>query len=307
VTRWLSFHLFHAGDHDRLIAEGVLPLMQRLRGSVKRYFFLRYWNGGTHLRLRLDCAGDPASVITAVRADLGEYLARHAAGPLSREDYERQCARMAGVDASMAAIDRQHRAEAAESLQPADSVQLRTYTFDAARYGGPEARALTEDHFWRSSELAAAVVTATLGRLGARVSLALQFITATASVIETQCDAAATLDGVAQVVAEASNAAEMEEAGGADVHEIVDCVRSGRRVPYQSPAVDALVRAWRDESAGMLDALLRLREANGLSIPPHLLLIDYLHLLDNRLGVTVGVECHLYRVVAAALATAEVN
>ena len=52
---WISLHIHRRGGMDHLLMGGVSPLIEHLRreGVLARWFFLRYWDGGPHLRLRL--------------------------------------------------------------------------------------------------------------------------------------------------------------------------------------------------------------------------------------------------------------
>lgn len=47
---WLSAHLFYAGDLHHLLRHLVIPLLQRTGYPA---FFIRYWECGPHIRLRL--------------------------------------------------------------------------------------------------------------------------------------------------------------------------------------------------------------------------------------------------------------
>ena len=47
---WLSAHLFYAGDLHHLLRHLVIPLLQRTGYPA---FFIRYWEYGPHIRLRL--------------------------------------------------------------------------------------------------------------------------------------------------------------------------------------------------------------------------------------------------------------
>jgi thiopeptide-type bacteriocin biosynthesis protein len=52
---WISLHVFYTGPLDRVITEAVGSLVGTFtsKGSIDGYFFLRYWESGPHLRLRL--------------------------------------------------------------------------------------------------------------------------------------------------------------------------------------------------------------------------------------------------------------
>jgi thiopeptide-type bacteriocin biosynthesis protein len=85
-TAWISAHLFHRGAMDDLITGTVAPLIGELNSSraLNGFFFLRYWEGGPHLRLRIL----PTSTAHAdrIRESLIErstrYLTQHPSPPI---------------------------------------------------------------------------------------------------------------------------------------------------------------------------------------------------------------------------------
>ncbi|MCX2491973.1 thiopeptide-type bacteriocin biosynthesis protein [Pedobacter sp. PF22-3] len=48
--KWLSLYLFHHGDADQLLKQLIYPFIKQWRTP---WFFIRYWEGGDHIRLRL--------------------------------------------------------------------------------------------------------------------------------------------------------------------------------------------------------------------------------------------------------------
>ncbi len=55
---WLSVHLFYT-NHDFLLINGVKPFIDAMKSKdlVLGYFFIRYWEKGPHIRLRLKVEG----------------------------------------------------------------------------------------------------------------------------------------------------------------------------------------------------------------------------------------------------------
>jgi thiopeptide-type bacteriocin biosynthesis protein len=58
--RWLSAHIFfrgnvHGDEADRVIVEFIKPLLEQCtdRGWIRRFFFIRYWEDGYHIRVRV--------------------------------------------------------------------------------------------------------------------------------------------------------------------------------------------------------------------------------------------------------------
>jgi thiopeptide-type bacteriocin biosynthesis protein len=57
-ARWSSYHLVYPGDLDALLLQVVRPVVNELwaDGIIDRFFFIRYPEGGNHVRLRLRIA-----------------------------------------------------------------------------------------------------------------------------------------------------------------------------------------------------------------------------------------------------------
>lgn len=51
--KWLSVYIFHQGDANKLLKQLVHPFIQQWNAP---WFFIRYWEGGDHIRLRLKAA-----------------------------------------------------------------------------------------------------------------------------------------------------------------------------------------------------------------------------------------------------------
>ncbi|MEV4411026.1 thiopeptide-type bacteriocin biosynthesis protein [Catellatospora sp. NPDC049609] len=149
---WLSLHCFAywpAGDLDRFLCRTVAPLLDRLRdeGRVADWFYIRYWEGGPHLRLRLR-GTDPATAAW-LRDELGRLLAE---APFTAADIDGEAYyRGLGGNAARSQADWHRHGDVREIA----------YVAETARYGGPDALATAEEVFCRSSEVAVRVVAAT--------------------------------------------------------------------------------------------------------------------------------------------------
>jgi len=58
--KWLSVYLFHFGDANQLLKQVVNPFIQQWHAP---WFFIRYWEGGDHIRLRLKAAENQHDLI----------------------------------------------------------------------------------------------------------------------------------------------------------------------------------------------------------------------------------------------------
>ncbi|KIH98113.1 hypothetical protein LP52_15650 [Streptomonospora alba] len=77
---WHSLHVvYYANDKDRLLLEGVRPLLRRLAPEVAATSFTRHWRLGPHVRIHVKCApaAVPALVRPAAEEIVGGFLARH--------------------------------------------------------------------------------------------------------------------------------------------------------------------------------------------------------------------------------------
>jgi hypothetical protein len=150
---WVSAHIYHGGDLDRLLTGAVRPLVAEL-GAGTDFFFLRYWDGGPHLRLRIPVAGPArrAEVEALVRDRCAAYLAGNPSpGRLSPAGYARTAAALARGEGLTTYLT---------ELQPDDSVALTPYRPEHDRYGHGPALAAVERHFVESSRIALRVLGA---------------------------------------------------------------------------------------------------------------------------------------------------
>lgn len=139
---WLSGHIFLRGDlfggaGDRAVLEVAAPFAQRAveEGTARRWFFIRYGERGLHLRLRL-LAEDPS-----VEGPLAAALAAHVA---------------AALPAELRGTPGEGPGQALPSGDP--SLLWIAYEPEVERYGGMEGVRLAEAFFHASSQAAPALL-----------------------------------------------------------------------------------------------------------------------------------------------------
>ncbi|GGQ66799.1 thiopeptide-type bacteriocin biosynthesis protein [Couchioplanes azureus] len=172
---WTSVHIHYHEPLEALIRDGVRPLIAAAGGLLTDWFFVRHWQAGPHLRLRL-CT--PPAAAPQVR----ELLERHVGGFLrarpSRKVVDPEEYRK--VAASLVAVERGQ--DQVEPLRPDNSMHHVPYRPEVARYGGtPEAMRAVERHFTASSEVAAELLAAAPGS-GRRTGQALAMMLVAAMV-----------------------------------------------------------------------------------------------------------------------------
>lgn len=116
---WLSVHLFYAGDLNHLLCLLVAPAVAQIGAP---FFFIRYWEGGPHIRWRLYVdETDEKQVKEYLEAAAGRYFLQY---PSQRRDEGYQT-----------------------PLLPNDSLQYITYIPEISRYGDERSIHLAEQQF----------------------------------------------------------------------------------------------------------------------------------------------------------------
>ncbi|MEV0460958.1 thiopeptide-type bacteriocin biosynthesis protein [Catellatospora methionotrophica] len=167
---WLSLHCFAywpAGDLDDFLCRTVATLLDRLRREqrIDDWFYIRYWEGGPHLRLRLRGA-DPATAAW-LREELGRLLAEAPFTPAALDGSTYYQA-LGGPAAQSKAGWHEH-----------GEVREIAYVAETPRYGGADALPIAEEVFCRSSDVATRIVAATADPR-ARLAAATELTIATA-------------------------------------------------------------------------------------------------------------------------------
>lgn len=81
VLTWVSLHVHHHESPERVVTDAAGPLVHELaeRGWIDRFFYLRHWQGGRHVRLRLRATRPElqSTVATTATRQLSRYLHEH--------------------------------------------------------------------------------------------------------------------------------------------------------------------------------------------------------------------------------------
>ncbi|TXC97999.1 lantibiotic dehydratase C-terminal domain-containing protein [Streptomyces sp. ISID311] len=153
---WLSCHVFHHGDTDPLLTDLLLPMVDDLRraGRLERHFYLRHWERGPHVRLRMQVPPEQHDDVRAeVERRIVDYLERHP-GPTDTDPVRlgealRHLSELEHGDASDALV---------RTPEPPNTVRWIAYRPETAKYGGPEGVEIAEDVFHASSLLTGQVL-----------------------------------------------------------------------------------------------------------------------------------------------------
>lgn len=169
---WISVHLFYHDDLNQAIVGWMHPLVSMLQEQrlIDRFFFIRYWQGGPHLRLRLlPTAGVAGASIRAIveRSSSTFVTGYPSTTTLPIDQYLRSTAQLTTWEYSE---DRRL------PFYPNNSLQAIPYQPEYERYGGHEAMPLVERHFHDSSVLVTEMLvqgTPRQQRIGASLTMVL--------------------------------------------------------------------------------------------------------------------------------------
>ncbi|HXS65179.1 MAG TPA: thiopeptide-type bacteriocin biosynthesis protein [Streptosporangiaceae bacterium] len=294
---WRALHIYlhrPIDQVDQVITSCLAPLATGLiaEGKASSWFFIRYAEGGPHLRLRLADADDAtvdqaagrirdhlAALPPAEQFDADEFYTQAGHGP--------QAAKRFGWHADATVVE-----------QP--------YLPEVDRYGGQEAIGLAETLFRQSSEVAVTVLNGTprAGLLARAVDLLLAVV----HTLEIEpAQAAIWLRGYFyawEFIAEAP----ATDAAAVRALAERDLVADGSPWPRRSERIASALRqprsayqAWAEAVSKTEAALLALAEADRLTDDPRRILLSQLHMLHNRLGLSITEEQYLCWLVSLIL------
>lgn len=178
--RWIGAHIYYHDRQDVLIDQGIRPLVEdhTLRDLVEGHFFVRHWQGGPHVRLRLLLRpGAPEPAVTDLLDERMEGFlhARPAETSVGQQEYLTVAGPLSRVE---------HGQNSIEPLRPNNSWCYRPYAPEYDRYGGtPEAMAVVERNFVESSEIGLDVIASGRSR-DHRTTQALAMMVVSAAVWE---------------------------------------------------------------------------------------------------------------------------
>ncbi len=161
--RWVSVHLYYHDHLDELLRCAVAPLLDELAAGelIDGFFFIRYWQGGPHVRLRVQLREHIAAQLVEclIEARIGQFFARRPSQAVVRsEDYLRAAGWLSRHEfgPGPTTVDR----ATVEPLQPNNSLRYVAYVPETDRLGGPAGAAAFEPHFKDSAALALEMIAA---------------------------------------------------------------------------------------------------------------------------------------------------
>lgn len=67
---WRCIHIFYYDNHDFIIRAGLTPILSR--NNIENFFFIRYWENGPHIRLRIKDIDD--QLFEKIKYDICNFI-----------------------------------------------------------------------------------------------------------------------------------------------------------------------------------------------------------------------------------------
>ncbi len=136
-NQYLSFHIYYAEPWEPLLTGAIRPLVKKLVGDglITQYFFIRYWERGPHIRLRLkkEAEIDEAIITKAVHEEISNFILKNPSKLFLMPEMEEK--------------------KVAESWRNNNQIYVEEYQPEVSRYGGLNGLALAELQFFASSQM----------------------------------------------------------------------------------------------------------------------------------------------------------
>lgn len=290
MADWVSVHAFYPDNLDPILVGAVDPLIRELtdRCLVDGFFFIRYWDGGNHLRLRCrPTTGNRATVGQAVADRLVSFLRDHPGGEVDPQAYAARAAALARGER----VPDYHR-----QPQPANSVAFFPYQREHGRYGYGESMAAVERHFVQCSKV-------TLGWLVTGLTPAERSTAALAVTLLAWYCAGFHLTTTESVLPPEPSpvADEAYQRQRERLHQLTVRMRQLAARAGGATGAGGLL-TWARSARRLHETLSCTRDGD-----PGGVLDLSAHLACNRLGIDLHEERHLRRLAARSLAAAEEN
>jgi thiopeptide-type bacteriocin biosynthesis protein len=323
--RWISLHVFYAANSNPVLVHCIGPLVAELRerGLLSKWFFIRYWLEGPHTRIRLLPApdADPDEVRQIAESTIAAYLKRRPA--LYEEDRNNSDAlykNMFLAEYSQQRWDELYGPDGAMTFRDNNSVAEIPYERELSRYGGPVGMALAESHFEVSSDHVLSLLATTnvhvrtvlLGQ-AAQLTMALcfTFLPDEAAIAQFLVRYRTMWETSYQEPSDSQHE-KFDRSYDRMSERFVQRLGQLRAAARGEQAATPAEQSWLAHCAELRDEVLRCAEAgeltfrDGVVTDPQaalaIVLSSYVHMTNNRLGISILDEIYLSYVIVKGLA-----
>lgn len=330
---WIALHVFYSSNSNPLLEECVTSLVAELRqsGLIDRYFFIRYWLEGPHIRLRLHPAraSERAIVLTRAQETIEGYIrSRPSLYRLDPELLGSLYREMFLMEYSEEEWNARYGEDGEIPLHESNTVIECDYEPEYVKYGGPVGVHIAEQHFEQSSDLVLQLIATTNVHVrNVMFGLAIQTMALTTATFLPDRDDAARFHERYQTMWETTllsastptrdgfetNYLEMADQLADRLSTIDDAVHAG-----QADQLPGFLGAWGAHCRDLRRGIIHATEAGGLVFPDGFptgerrvvtdpdrtlstLLVPFIHMTNNRLGVSIVEEVYLSHLLARYL------
>lgn len=144
---WRALHIFYYEKRDELLVHGIRPILEKY--GVKEFFFIRYWEKGPHIRLRIKSGN--SELFESIRREIEEFVAANKSEAIISEHHYQEVSEMFAKKEKIENIKD-------KSLIPDNNIREMPYLPEYDKYYGEDGVALAEREFCFSSSLALSVI-----------------------------------------------------------------------------------------------------------------------------------------------------
>ena len=144
---WLSLHIYVGDQQNNLLKNCIAPTLKALEGTISTFFFIRYWLGGPHIRLRIKCQEtDTSNVLRQLEESFSSWKASISDFVMpSYKEYTNNVQRLADLEG---VNNEEGHSDFIEELR----IVRARYVPEMDKYGGQRGIAIAES-LWHKSSL----------------------------------------------------------------------------------------------------------------------------------------------------------
>lgn len=319
-TDWYAYYIFYTSNNSPLLYECIKPLIDELRSQnlIERWFFIRYWQEGPHLRFRVKPRPEAYDQVTRIVNERVESFleVRPALYEVKSEivgDIYKHMFLMEGTEEEWDEL----YGDDGMPLRPSNSTSIEVYEPEYIKYGGPFGIEISEQHFEDSSDLVLTLLDTTNAHVRSVLfGLALQIMAVTISTFlpktEDQLEFLKAYQAFWDTITEQApktdqyddNFNAMKDSLNKQIPNLIEMVVRHREQELPSFLSDwgIKVRRTREQlDSATRDGKILLissedstrRVADDIMRVRWSLLIPYIHMTNNRIGISIPEETYL--------------
>lgn len=327
---WQALHVYYTANSRPIVTQAIHPLVAELREHdlLERYFFINYWLGGPHVRLRLlpKNAAATEEVVRRAEAKLDEFLkVRPALYEVTNDHMLNYYDKLFEVEYADQDMSAHIGPDGRMLLRKNNSHRREQYEPEYDKYGGIAGVEVAEWHFEHSSDMVVEVDrTMNVHLRTVRLGVSLQLMTVMASNFLPDVESVERFfEGYKQFWQRSFDGSDFVTEKGYDKHYDAIGGKVGLRVQDIQQAVVAgdldqlpdFLRRWSEHTQELARRMRQLsvegklvfglRDGRKAVTDPdralELLLTPFIHMTNNRLTTTIGDEAYLAHLIARVM------